>query len=65
MEKKNSLEGPINACGRMHTRSEIERKAKELREQAAALDCLAASISWETMKPELEELLWKYFVGRL
>jgi len=48
---------------RMNAKSVIMDRAKRLRQKADALECIAESVSWSTIKPEVEELLWQYFVS--
>ena len=52
-----------DCASRMNAKSVIMDKAKRLRREADALECIAESISWSTIKPEVEELLWNYFVS--
>lgn len=61
-EKRGDIAGTVNA-GRMNAKRVIVEKAKRLHRDAEALEAIANSVSWETIRPDVEELLWHYFVS--
>lgn len=61
--EKKVMETLRDECARMNTKSVLLDKANRLHKQAAALEALANSIAWDTLKPQVEELLWQYFVS--
>lgn len=60
--KKGGLPPNNPGCRRMSAKNVLLDKIKRCQKELEALTTLDASIRWDLLDPQQEELLWHYFI---